>query len=167
MEIDKQMLNLADEKKAIEFKLCESIERNKDCFSNSNNDNEKNISNDNTQSSNNNANSNNIFEEEEEEEEEDEDEEEIFSEIQIPDFYRDSSTQNEQHILNEEIFKNYDTLKFFFEETWDVEFLKSPILVPDNQITDREKVAYKKMCFFVNRHYINDYEEQIQKASLN
>jgi len=57
-------------------------------------------------------------------------------------------------------------LKFFFEETWDVDFLKPQILVPDNQITDREKAAYKKMCFFVNRHYINDYDEKIQKASL-
>jgi len=57
-------------------------------------------------------------------------------------------------------------LKFFFEETWNVDFFDCQIDYPGGQVTDREKAAYIKMGVFLIEHYIDGYDEQIEKASI-
>ena len=60
-----------------------------------------------------------------------------------------------------EILKNFDTLKSFFEETWNVDFFGNKIDYPGGEVTVREKAAYIKMAVFTVGHYFAGYEEKI------
>jgi len=62
--------------------------------------------------------------------------------------------------------KNVDTLKSFFEKSWNVDFFGYGIDYPGGQVTDREKAAYIKMAVFLIGDYIDIYDEKIDKASL-
>ena len=59
--------------------------------------------------------------------------------------------------------KNFDTLKFFFEEIWNVDFFGYEIDYPGGQITDREKAAYIKMIVFTLGYSFDGYDEKIYK----
>ena len=39
--------------------------------------------------------------------------------------------------FDDEILKNFGTLKFFFEEIWNVDFFGYEIDYPDDEVTDR------------------------------
>jgi len=55
-------------------------------------------------------------------------------------------------------------LKLFFEEEWNPDFFEFEIVDPDGELTEREKLAYIKMNYFVGGYYIDDYDEIIEKA---
>jgi len=57
--------------------------------------------------------------------------------------------------------KNFDALKSFFEQTWNLEFLNYKIDYSDHQVTDREKAADIKIRIFAGGHYIDCYDEKI------
>ena len=108
----------------------------------------KKISNATTQNSNNNTNYNSILEEER------------LSENKIHANNQDS-IQKEQQTFDDEILKNFDTLKFFFEEIWNVDFFGYEIDYSGGQITDREKAAYIKMIIFTLGYSFDGYDEKI------
>jgi len=57
-------------------------------------------------------------------------------------------------------------LKLFFEEEWNPKFFEYEIVDPDGDLTERQKLAYIKMNYFVGGYYIDDYDEQIEKAKF-
>ena len=61
--------------------------------------------------------------------------------------------------------KNFDTLKYFFEKIWNVDFFEYEIYY-HGEVTDREKAAYTKMAVFFLGRFIDCYDEKILNASL-
>jgi len=57
--------------------------------------------------------------------------------------------------------KNLDTLKFFFEKIWNVDYFDDESSYQGSQGTDREKMAYTKLAVFALGNHIDLYDEKI------